>query len=104
MLNYALSLATRFFIIADYCIQILTSIKLRALMGNTGGSHDRWNFEMLTRSNSRRTTLAITLGRVMSHLTVCVSRTRLIASGTAVAPPNVLGDGKVVAVQKHATE
>lgn len=35
------------------------------------------------------TTLAITLGHVMFYLTVCVSRTRLIVSGTVVAPPNV---------------
>lgn len=38
----------RSFIIADYCIQILTSFKLRAPMGNTRGSHDRWNFEVGT--------------------------------------------------------
>lgn len=38
----------------------------------------------------------------MFYLTVYVSRTRLIASETAVALENVLGDGKVVAVPKHA--
>lgn len=104
MLSYALSLATRSFIIADYYIQISTSFKLGARMGNTKGNRDPWNFEMLTRSNSRRTNLVITLGRVMCHLTVYVLRTRLIASGTAIARPNAFGDGKVVAVQKHAME
>lgn len=104
MLNCVLSLATRSFIIAGYYIQISMSFKLSARMGNTRGSRDLWNIEILTRSSSHRTNLVITLGRVLVHLTVYVLRTRPIASGTAVAPPNALGDGKVVAVQKHATE
>lgn len=104
MLNYALSLATRSFIIADYYIQISTSLQLSARMGNTRGSRDLWNFEILIRSSSHRMNLVITLGHATFHLTVYVLRTRLIASGTAVAPPNVLGDGKVVVVQKHAAE